>query len=158
MGHRPPTCPRPGCGDAAGLASVDPNRHSVSVVAGGSVDDLIWLFEGEPTPEHPDGRIPGGGLVDWRTDWPYTTVTFDLVRRTFSVRFTVSPSYEHARLIMRSADTEMVDLDLRGISDFSVERLHEREMLRLTFRDERVGTLWVQTKPLFSLSWSVGSD
>jgi hypothetical protein len=124
-----------------------------------SLDELIWLFEAEPTPRHPDEVLPGGGSVDWRRDWPHTTVTFELHRGDTRLVCTVSPGYEQVRLICRQADDETVDLALRRVIGMAVERLHDRELLRLDFRDDGVvGPLYLRTKPTVGLAWSVGRD
>lgn len=124
-----------------------------------NLDDLIWLFEGHPEPRYRDETLPSGHVVNWRTDWPYTTVTFRTVRTYGELTMTLSPSYGKVRLRATRDDVESLDLALRGVASVEVERIHDRELLRLAFTESEVlGTLWVQLKPDLSVSWSVGRD
>jgi hypothetical protein len=120
------------------------------------VDDLIWAFEGEPTPRHPARFARDGTPVTWRDDWPYTAVTFLLQRGSDEASFYIEPGYEIVRIRIQRDATELVDLDLGGVRTVSVERIHHRELLHVEFRDPNIGTLFLRTRPDFSVGWSVG--
>ena len=124
-----------------------------------SLDDLIWLFEGDPLPLHPDRIVPGGGAIDWRRDWPYTTVTFCLARADAVVSVTLNPGYEDVRVSVVRDGVETDDLALKRVRTMAVEKIHGRELLRLEFHDHAVfGPLLLRLKPDVSIGWAVGRD
>jgi hypothetical protein len=50
-----------------------------------SYEDLIWLFETEPTYRYADDERAAGYEFDWRELWPYTAVTFRTIRAGYDI-------------------------------------------------------------------------
>lgn len=54
--------------------------------------------------------------------------------------------------------TELLDLTLEGVRTVSIERIYDRELLRLDFPDgSPASTLWLRMKPDVAVYWSYGS-
>jgi hypothetical protein len=122
-----------------------------------SYEDLIWLFEAEPTYRYAVDERAAGYEFDWRELWPYTAVTFRTTRTGYDIEMYIEPGYEVVRLRIRIGPdaTDLFDLDLHGVRTVGVERLHGRELLRLDFPDgSPAATLWLRMKPDVMLSWS----
>jgi hypothetical protein len=122
-----------------------------------SYEDLIWLFESDPTYRYADGEREAGYEFDWRELWPYTAVTFRTTRGGYDVEMDIEPGYDVVRLRLRtgSENAQLLDLDLRGVQTVGVERIHGRELLRLDFPDRSpASTLWLRMKPDVALHWS----
>jgi hypothetical protein len=113
-----------------------------------SVDDLIWVFKDDPVPENPDGQIQGGGLLDWRRDWPFTSVTFRSVRGDDVVELGINPGYEWVSVNVSHRGEPVITLEAGDVETVQVERLHGREELHVTFREPRVEMLRLVMKPV----------
>ncbi|MEV4141307.1 hypothetical protein AB0J72_55225 [Dactylosporangium sp. NPDC049742] len=100
-----------------------------------SYDDLVWLFEGEPTyPDAADER-PADSRHGWRSPWPYMSVTFRAVRAGYEIELDIEPAYEQVRLRLRAAagGPDLVRLDLTGVCTGGLDRAHGHELLRVDF-------------------------
>jgi hypothetical protein len=75
-----------------------------------------------------------------------------------TLTFILNPGYGSVRLKVERGGADVVDLRLLGINTVDVERVHNREVLRLVFRDPEVGPLTVVLKPRLIGAWSVGAD
>jgi hypothetical protein len=125
-----------------------------------SYEDLIWLFEAEPTYRYADDERAAGYEFDWRELWPYTSVTFQTTRAAYDIEMHIEPGYEVVRVRLRTVpdDAELLNLDLQGVRTVGVERVHGRELLRLDFPDGALAsTLWLRMKPDVALHWSYDS-
>ncbi|NYD24949.1 hypothetical protein [Kineococcus aurantiacus] len=113
-----------------------------------ALEDLVWLFESEPT--YPFGMEDA--------PWPYVCVRFTLTRGAARVELEVEPASELVKLSLTSAGAELVDVELQSVQSLVVEKRAGRELLGVVF-DERVplGGLWLQTKPALSLTWRAGA-
>jgi hypothetical protein len=121
-----------------------------------SYDDLIWLFEDEPTYRYADDERHTGYQFDWRELWPYTAVTFRTQRAGVGIEMYIEPGYGVVRLRLDSDGADLVDLELRDVRSVGIERIHDRELLRLDFPDASPAeTLWLRLKPDVFLTWSV---
>lgn len=120
-----------------------------------SLDDLVWLFEDEPVPRNPDEVIPGGGSVDWRRDWPFTSVTFRSTRGDEVVELGINPGYEWVSILVTRQGLPVITIEMGDVETVHVEKLHGREELHLTFREPRVEMLRLVMKPSVSLHWRV---
>lgn len=112
-----------------------------------SYEELFWLFEAEPI------RRPAG------EPWPYTSVTFRTTRAGYDIEMDIEPGYRVVRLRLHAAGGgKLIDLELGGVLGVGVERIQDRESLRIDFpHDSPASTLWVQFKPDVTLTWSHGS-
>jgi|HubBroStandDraft_1064217.scaffolds.fasta_scaffold663458_2 hypothetical protein len=120
-----------------------------------SIDDLTWVFEDEPVPENPDGPIPGGGTLDWRRDWPFTSVTFRSVRGDDVVELGINPGYEWVSITVSRRGEPVLTVETGDVQTVQIERLHGREEVHVTFRQPRVEMLRLVMKPAVSLHWRV---
>lgn len=71
----------------------------------------------------------------------------------------IAPGSEIVRLRMRTVPDghELLDLDLRGVRGVGVDRIHNRELLRVDFPDDSLAsTLWLRLKPDVALYWWYG--
>ena len=122
-------------------------------------DDLIWLFESEPTYPYADDERDAGYELGWRATWPYTTLDFTTVRSGVRIDMTIKPGYNTVQLRLRPEATteDLVNLDLRDVLSVSVERNRDHELLRMDFpSDAAAATLWLRLKPSVLLVWSHG--
>jgi hypothetical protein len=124
-----------------------------------SYEDLIWLFESEPVYRYADDEREAGYEFDWRELWPYTSVTFRTIRAGYHIEMDIEPGYEVVRLRLRAAaGTDLLDLDLQGVRSVGVERIHDRELIRLDFPESSpASTLWLRLKPDVAMRWSYDS-
>lgn len=107
-----------------------------------------------------DDEREAGYQLDWRELWPYTAATFRTTRAGYDVEMYIEPGYEIVRLRLRTASdgAELLDLDLRAVQGVGVERIHDRELLRVDFPDgSPASTLWLRMKPDVALHWSYGA-
>lgn len=118
-----------------------------------SLEDLVWLFEDDPVPENPDGVIPGGGTLDWRRDWPFTSVTFRSARGDDVVELGINPGYEQVSILVTRNDATVVSMEMGDVETVHVEKLHGRQELHLTFREPRIEMLRLVMKPTVSIHW-----
>ncbi|MER7281153.1 hypothetical protein ABT369_42635 [Dactylosporangium sp. NPDC000244] len=109
-----------------------------------SYEDLVWLFEAEPV-RHPAGE-----------PWPYTSVTFRTTRAGYDIEMDIEPGYQAVRLRVHTvAGHKLIDLDLEGVLSVGIERIEDRESLRVEFPDDSpASTLWFQMKPDVTVTWS----
>ena len=56
-----------------------------------SYEDLIWLFEAEPTHRHADDEREVGYNSDWPELWPYTAVIFQTTRAGVEIEMYIEP-------------------------------------------------------------------
>jgi hypothetical protein len=99
-----------------------------------SYEDLTWLFEAEPTYRYTDDERQAGYSFDWRELWPYTAVNFRTTRAEVEIEMYIEPRYQSVRLQLRTASgAELVDLELRDARSVGVERIKDRELLRVDF-------------------------
>ncbi|MFF5225299.1 hypothetical protein [Dactylosporangium sp. NPDC000521] len=125
-----------------------------------SYEDLVWLFEAEPTYPNAVHERPADEPDGWRTPWPYTTVTFRTVRAGYGIELNIEPAHEQIRLRLRAAmDGQfLVDLELAGVQAVGIDRTHGHELLRVDFADDApAATLWLRMKPDVFLHWSYDS-
>ena len=119
------------------------------------LEALVWLFEDEPVPKNPDGVIPGGGTLDWRHDWPFTSVTFRSTRGDGVVELGMNPGYEWVSILVIRKGEVVVSMEMGDVETVHVEKLHGLEEIHLTFREPRVEMLRLVMKPSVSLHWRV---
>ena len=113
------------------------------------LDGLVWLFESEPTPVY-EGD-------DWRRYWPYSAIRFTTDVGDERTTLDLEPGAESVHIRMERGGETVVDLDLRQVGSLEVERMHDKDALRLHFRRPEVDTLHVQLRPAFELAWRVGT-
>lgn len=119
-------------------------------------DDLIWLFEAEPTYPYAADEAAAGYEFGWRELWPYTYVIFRTERAGLGIEMHLKPGQRTVRLRLSRAGAELVDLELGNVQSAGVERIHGRELLRLDFPESAAAeTLWLRFKPDVVLTWSV---
>ncbi|GIE78494.1 hypothetical protein Aph02nite_44440 [Actinoplanes philippinensis] len=121
-------------------------------------DDLIWLFEEEPTYPYAQDEKATGYEYGWRQLWPYTSVTFRTTRAGYEVTMDIEPGYEVVRLRLRAENggSELLDLEIAGVRTVGVERgPGGRELLRVDFPDDApAATLWLRMKPDVAVVWA----
>jgi hypothetical protein len=121
-------------------------------------DDLIWLFEGEPSHRYAEDEKATGYEYGWRELWPYTSVTFRTTRAGHDIAMDIEPGYEVVRLRLRAEGdgAELLDLNIAGVRTVGVVREgNGRELLRVDFPDGApAATLWLRVKPDVAVLWS----
>ncbi|WP_432984626.1 hypothetical protein [Dactylosporangium sp. CA-233914] len=126
-----------------------------------SFEDLVWLFEAEPTYMDADGGGWTEGAYGWRSPWPYTSAKFEAVRDGYEIELNIEPGYEQVKLRMRAAvgGADLVCLQLTGVRTVGVDRAKGRGLLRVEFPDEApAATLWLRMKPDVALQWVYDSS
>ncbi|MET9343706.1 MULTISPECIES: DUF3108 domain-containing protein [unclassified Nonomuraea] len=105
--------------------------------------DLIWLFEGDPEPQHDD------------VGWPIGLHAFHLVRGATAVLFSLDPLAGEAYVSLYADGQEIATVSrLRPLGRLSVESDGPRyEGLTLWFRDENRAPVRLQTKPVIRMTW-----
>lgn len=112
------------------------------------LDGLTWLFECEPQPWVPTE-------TEWRSHWPYGAVTFSLIRGSEAATVSIAPAEQWVLINVRRGEFQVIDLALGRVQSISVEKLHGLEFLHVEFSDPLIETLVLQTRPEFSIVWSV---
>ncbi|GAA0292505.1 hypothetical protein [Kineococcus aurantiacus] len=77
-----------------------------------ALEDLVWLFESEPT--HPFGAEDA--------PWPYVCVGFTLTRGAARVELEVEPASGLVELSLTSAGVELVDVELQSVRSLVAEK------------------------------------
>ena len=103
-----------------------------------SYEDLVWLFEAEPTYLDACDEGQAENEYGWRHPWPYTSVTFRAVRAGYEIELDIAPGYEEVRLRLRAAagGPDLVDLHLAGVRTVGIDRTYGRELLRVDFAED----------------------
>jgi len=112
-----------------------------------SYEDLVWLFESAPIRRH-EGE-----------PWTYTSATFRTTRAGYDIEMDIEPGYQLVRLRLHVVSgIKLIDLDLQGVLTVGVERIQDRELLRVDFPDDSpASTLWLRMKPDVTIVWSYNS-
>jgi hypothetical protein len=114
-----------------------------------SLEDLLWFFEVEPQGENDD----------WPRYWPYTQVSYSTKRGEWEYEVTLWPGGESVRLQAARLGDAAIRLDLKRVVTVDLERTPGGESLRIHFRaDDPLGTLRLQLKPAFALSWAMNES
>lgn len=107
-----------------------------------ALDDLIWLFEEEPTIAHGD------------IGWPASAATFATVRGPWAVSVTLEPYLYTAEIQLSQGGSEVVRLSMKEVvSTLAVDRTHGTEALVVGFdRNSRLDALRLTLKPEVSVT------
>lgn len=106
--------------------------------------DLIWLFEDEPTAEHPDCA------------WPVGLQSFQLERGDRTVRFSLDPVAGEAYITLHAGGREIASVDrLRRVETLTIVKRDGYEGLELRFVGNKHDPLILQTRPEIRLHWDV---
>jgi hypothetical protein len=106
--------------------------------------DLIWLFEDEPVPKHPD---PG---------WPVGLHSFRVRRSNREVVFSLDPLAGDAYISLFVEGEEVMQLGrLRRIDTLRIVKNDGYEGLVLSFVGDKLEPVSLQTRPVLRLRWDV---
>lgn len=67
----------------------------------------------------------------------------------------IAPAEQWVLINVRRGEFQVIDLALGRVQSISVEKLHGLEFLHVEFSDPLIETLVLQTRPEFSIVWSV---
>ena len=63
-----------------------------------SYDDLIWLFEADPVGRYRPNDQSTGRDLDWRAQWPYTSLTFQSMRAGYTIQMDIATTMRYVHV------------------------------------------------------------
>lgn len=108
-----------------------------------SLDELIWLFESDPSMEYED------------LDYPVSATTFETNRGAHLVQCTVEPYTNSVSICLEHDGAQVVSLTLDGmVEEAHIDRVHGEALVLSTISSLPFRQLRLELKPRLLLTWS----
>ena len=105
--------------------------------------DLEGLFGSEPVSDEFSNELKY---------WPYARATFRHSVSGLTLEFGVAPGYEQVHVAVLADEEPVLELSLDGVSSVEVERLHDRDALRVHLQ-RATQVLHVRLRPTILVLW-----
>jgi hypothetical protein len=98
---------------------------------------LLSFFEVEPR------------LIDRDVPWAFNTAVYDATVGAYRVTLTIAPAYSDFQLQVRSADSTLLDISAKGITDIRYVKSSAGEIIEFLVRPKHLIELRLRPVPYF---------